>query len=131
ERTGVAEHPALPVLLLGPLQEGLGDVFRAQRIARDETGLRVVAFLSSDMYWHAGYRPRQCRAWSSGLRSRTSSSSAGGNRSNGSSWRTWRAAASAASQRCVRAGTSAPTSSLRARVQGRSRSSPPARGPEC
>src|SRR5829696_3383219 len=137
ERAGVAEHPALPVLLLGSVEEVLCDVLGAQRVAGNEARLCVVAFLSSNMYWHAGYRPRQCRAWSSGLRSRRSSTSARESRSNGSSWRTWRGAAWAASPLCgtvgssLRSAISGRTSSLRAWGRGLSRRSPRAPGREC
>ena len=53
-RPGVPEHPALPVALLDVLQERLGDVLRAQGIAREEARLRVVAGVGADVVRHGG-----------------------------------------------------------------------------
>ena len=54
KRARVAEHPALVVHLTRLLEEGLGDVLRAERIARERQAVRVVAGLGSEM---DGHRP--------------------------------------------------------------------------
>ena len=51
-RAAVAEQPALGVALLNVVEVGLGDVFRAQRVAGKETRLRVLAGLGSDVDRH-------------------------------------------------------------------------------
>ena len=52
ERSGVAEHPSLPVPLLGVLEERLGDILRAQRVSREETGLGVLLWVRAHMNRH-------------------------------------------------------------------------------
>ena len=52
ERAGEPEHPALAVDLARAVEEGLGDVARAQRIAGKEDGLGIVAGLAAEMDWH-------------------------------------------------------------------------------
>ena len=139
ERAGVAEHPALPVLLLGSVEEVLGDVFGAQRVAGNEARLRVVAFLSSDMYRHAGYRPRQCRAWSSGLaRGRSSTFCAARPDRTGLPGGRRRGRGLGRFARCVTDGelvarlpSRREHRPVRARARGPSRSSPHARGHAC
>ena len=49
EGAGVPEHPALRVALHGVVEEGLGDVFRAQRVAGKEAGVGVVAGFGTDV----------------------------------------------------------------------------------
>ena len=52
ERAGEPEHAALAVDLARAVEERLGDVTRAQRVAREEDGLGVVAGLGAEMDWH-------------------------------------------------------------------------------
>src|SRR4029077_9864697 len=52
ERAGEPEHPALAVDLAGAVEEGLGNVTSAERIAGQEDGLGVVAGLAAKMDWH-------------------------------------------------------------------------------
>jgi hypothetical protein len=47
EGAGVAEHPALGVHLARVLEEGLGDVLRAKRVARQQARFCIVAGLSA------------------------------------------------------------------------------------
>ena len=99
-RAGVAEQAALGVPLHDVVEVGLGDVLGAQRVARQQAGLGVVARLGS----HVDRHPRdpiraRSRAWrtSSSRRSSRSSSTAPRTRSSASSSRTSPAAGSAAS----------------------------------
>ena len=52
EGAGEAEHPALGVALHDVLEEGLGDVLGAQRVAGEEAGLGVVARARSNVDRH-------------------------------------------------------------------------------
>ena len=53
-RAGVAEQPALRVPLFDVLEVRLGDVLRAQRVARQQNGLGVLARLGADVNRHGG-----------------------------------------------------------------------------
>src|SRR6185436_9468092 len=52
ELTRVAEHAALAVSLYGMVKVRLGDVLGAQRIPRQQAGLRIVAGLGADVNRH-------------------------------------------------------------------------------
>ena len=52
EGAGIAEEPALRVPLHDVVEVGLGDVCRSQRIAREQTGLGVVARVGADVDRH-------------------------------------------------------------------------------